>query len=123
MKILIVEDEPFNVMVLEEMIKNFYPDIDITSVENGKLGYEILKNDSFDLVLSDVSMPVMDGYELVKKIKGELALNVTTIAVTAFAIQGDKEKLLLSGFDNYLSKPIDISELENMLNKYLGNNS
>ena len=123
MKILIVEDEPFNVMVLEEMIKIFYPDIDITSVENGKLGYEILKNDSFDLVLSDVSMPVMDGYELVKKIKGELALNVTTIAVTAFAIQGDKEKLLLSGFDNYLSKPIDISELENMLNKYLGNNS
>jgi len=118
MKILIVEDEPFNIIVLEEMIRIFYPDAEIQSAENGKLGYEILQVENFDLILSDVSMPVMDGYELIQKIKEELQLKTPTVAVTAFAVQGDKEKLLLAGFDDYISKPIDMSILEDVLNKY-----
>lgn len=120
MKILIVEDEAFNLIVLEEMIKIFYPDIEVIKAENGQLAYEILKNTDFDLILSDINMPVMDGYELIKKIKEELKLDIPVIAVTAFAIQGDKEKLLLSGFNNYISKPIDIVELEKNLIEYLG---
>jgi CheY-like chemotaxis protein len=119
MRILIVEDEAFNLIVLEEMIKIFYPDVTIQSAENGALAYEILKEHSFDLILSDVNMPVMDGYGLIKKIKEELNIQTPTVAVTAFAIQGDKEKLLLSGFNDYISKPIDISELEKVLHKYL----
>jgi len=118
MKILIVEDEPFNIIVLEEMIGIFHPDAKITSVKNGKLGYEILQTENFDLILSDISMPVMDGYELIQKIKEELKLETPAVAVTAFAIQGDKEKLLLAGFDDYISKPIDMSILEDILNKY-----
>jgi len=118
MKILIVEDEPFNIIVLEEMIRIFYPDAEIQSAENGELGYEILQVENFNLILSDVSMPVMDGYELIQKIKKELQLKTPTVAVTAFAVQGDKEKLLLAGFDDYISKPIDMSILEDILNKY-----
>ncbi len=118
MKILIVEDEPFNITVLEEMIYIFYPDMEIKSAENGKLGYEILQNESFDLILSDISMPVMDGYEFIAKVKNELQLQIPAIAVTAFAITGDKEKILLAGFDDYLSKPIDMALLEEMLQKY-----
>jgi len=118
MKILIVEDEPFNITVLEEMIYIFYPDMEIKSAQNGKIGYELLQGESFDLILSDVSMPVMDGYALIDKIKNELELQTPTIAVTAFAIQGDKEKLLLAGFDGYISKPIDIGILEETLEKY-----
>ena len=118
MKILIVEDEPFNITVLEEMIYIFYPDMQIKSAMNGKLGYELLQEESFDLILSDVSMPIMDGYELIKKIKNELKLTTPVVAVTAFAIQGDKEKLLLAGFNDYVSKPIDIAILEDILNKY-----
>lgn len=120
MKILLVEDEAFNLIVLEEMIKIFYPDIEITTANDGQEAYEILKKTSFNLILSDINMPVMDGYGLIKKIKEELKLSAPTVAVTAFAIQGDKEKLLLNGFDDYVSKPIDMSELEKVLNKYLG---
>jgi len=118
MKLLLVEDEDFNLMVLEEMIKIFYPDAQIMSAVNGELGYEILKENSFDLILSDINMPVLNGYDLVKKIKEELKLTTPTIAVTAFAVQGDREKTLLSGFDDYISKPIDMNELEKVLRKY-----
>lgn len=118
MKLLLVEDEDFNLMVLEEMIKIFYPDAQIMSAVNGELGYEILKENSFDLILSDINMPVLNGYDLAKKIKEELKLTTPTIAVTAFAVQGDREKILLSGFDDYISKPIDMNELEKVLRKY-----
>ena len=119
MKILLVEDEDFNRMVLEEMIKIFYADAKITSATNGESAYEILNQDSFDIILSDINMPVLDGYGLIKKIKEDLHLQTPTIAVTAFAVQGDKEKILLSGFDNYISKPIDMNELQQVLEKYL----
>lgn len=119
MKILLVEDEEFNLMVLEEMIKIFYPNAELSTATNGQIAYEILQRESFDLILSDINMPVMDGYTLIKLIKDELKLATPAIAVTAFAIQGDKEKLLLAGFDDYTSKPIDINTLQNMLEKYL----
>ncbi len=119
MKILIVEDEDFNLTVLEEMIKIFYPEVEISSANNGQIAYEILQKESFELILSDINMPVMDGYGLIKKIKEELQLQTPVIAVTAFAIQGDKEKLLLAGFNSYISKPIDMGELEPLLQTYL----
>jgi CheY-like chemotaxis protein len=119
MKLLLVEDEDFNLMVLEEMIKIFYPDSQTMSAVNGELAYEILKEHSFDLILSDINMPVLDGYGLVKRIKEELLLTTPTVAVTAFAVQGDREKILLAGFDDYVSKPIDMSELQKVLDKYL----
>jgi len=121
MKILLVEDEAFNLIVLEEMIKIFYPEALLSSAQNGQLAYDILKTETFDLILSDINMPVMDGYTLIKKIKEELKLETPIISVTAFAIQGDKEKLLLAGFDDYISKPIDMSELEKVLQKYIAN--
>jgi CheY-like chemotaxis protein len=101
------------------MIKIFYPEVVIQTAENGAIAFDILKENSFDLILSDVNMPVMDGYGLIEKIKNDLQLTTPTVVVTAFAIQGDKEKLLLAGFSDYISKPIDISELEKVLNKYL----
>ncbi len=120
MKILLVEDEEFNLVVLEEMIKIFYPEVQIATATNGKIAYEMLKTETFDLILSDINMPEMDGYGLIEKIKKELLLQTSTIAVTAFAIQGDKEKLLLAGFDAYISKPIDMNELQPVLQTYLG---
>ena len=120
MKFLLVEDESFNLMVLEEMIKIFYPDSQTMSAVNGQLACEILKENSFDIILSDVNMPVLDGYGFVKKVKEELRIDTPTIAVTAFAVQGDREKILLAGFDDYISKPIDMSELQKVLDKHLG---
>lgn len=119
MKMLIIEDEDFNLIVLEEMIKIFYPDAEIETALNGQIGFEQLSSQTYDIVLSDVNMPVMDGYELIAKVKSELTITTPLIATTAFAIQGDKEKLLLAGFDDYISKPIDINELQTTLEKYL----
>ncbi len=118
MKILIAEDEPFNIMVLEEMIKILYPQAVIDKAEDGKIAYEILQKNKYDIFLCDINMPNMDGYELIKKIKNELKLSLPCIAVTAFAVQGDKEKILLAGFDDYISKPVDIEQLKTILNKY-----
>ncbi|MDD3443750.1 MAG: response regulator [Sulfurimonas denitrificans] len=115
MKFLLVEDEEFNLIVLEEMIKISYPDVEIVTANNGQEAYEMLQTNSFDLILSDINMPVMDGYALIKKIKNELQLQTPTIAVTAFAIQGDKEKLLMAGFNDYVSKPIDMMELHKII--------
>lgn len=119
MKFLIVEDEAFNLIVLEEMIKIFYPDAKISTANNGQEAYEILKETSFSIILSDINMPLMDGFALVKKIKDELGLQTPTIAVTAFAIQGDREKLLMAGFDDYVSKPIDMTELNKVLSTFI----
>ena len=115
MRFLLVEDEEFNLIVLEEMIKILYPDAKIITANNGQEACDILSENSFDLILSDINMPVMDGYALIKKIKDELQLQTPTIAVTAFAIQGDKEKLLMAGFNGYISKPIDMMELHKIL--------
>ncbi|MDD2652890.1 MAG: response regulator [Sulfurimonas sp.] len=115
MRFLLVEDEAFNIMVLEEMIKILRPDAKVTIANNGQEAYEILKNDFFNLILSDINMPVMDGYELIKKIREELKMQTPVIAVTAFAVQGDREKILMAGFSRYISKPIDMTELEKVL--------
>ena len=119
MNILLVEDEEFNLIVLEEMINLFYSDVVISTAINGQIAYEVLQETTFDLILSDINMPIMDGYELIKKVKNELKIDTTIIAVTAFAIQGDREKLLLAGFDDYVSKPIDMGELEKVLKKHI----
>lgn len=118
MKILIAEDEPFNITVLEEMVKIFYPQAVIESAEDGMIAYELLQKNKYDLLLSDINMPNMDGYGLIEKIKKELKLILPCVAVTAFAIQGDKEKLLLAGFDDYISTPIDMTQLQTVLDKY-----
>lgn len=118
MKILIVEDEPFNITVLEEMVKIFYPQAVIEQAKDGMVAYEMLQKEKYDLLLSDINMPNMDGYGLIEKVKKELKLTLPSIAVTAFAIQGDKEKLLLAGFNDYISKPIDMTQLQTVLDKY-----
>lgn len=118
MRILLVEDEEFNLIVLEEMVKIFYPDAQISTAINGQIAFEILQ-EKFDIILSDVNMPILDGYGLIKKIKEELMIDTPVIVITAFAVQGDKEKLLLAGFDDYVSKPIDMSELETVLAQHL----
>lgn len=118
MKILIAEDDPFNITVIEEMIKILCPDVEIECAEDGEIAYQKLQKESFDLLLSDINMPNMDGYELIKKIKNELKLSIPCVAVTAFAVQGDKEKILLAGYDDYISKPVDMNQLQEILDKY-----
>jgi len=116
MKILFVDDNNLNRMLIEEMIDVLFEDVivDVFSSAN-----EVLKADihNYDLILSDVSMPDIDGYELYTLLREKNYTN-PIIAVTALAIQGDKEKILIHGFSDYISKPIDINQLKSVIQKY-----
>lgn len=119
-KILVAEDDELNRIVIKEMLTLIMPDIEIEIVENGMDAYEKLKESSFDLILTDIDMLVMNGRELLKKVKRELNLDTPMVSVTAFAVAGDKERLLLEGFDDYISKPIDINRLREVIEKIFG---
>ena len=118
MRILIAEDEEYNQMVIQAMVELLYPDATILMTSNGTEALEKLKIEPFDLVLSDVDMPMMNGYELLDKIK-KIGLVCPVICVTAFAVSGDREKLLMHGFDDYISKPIDMDAMKEILDRYI----
>ena len=77
-------------------------------------------NDNIDLILMDIKLPNMNGYEVTKKIK-EFRNEIPIIAQTAYAMQDEREKCLKAGCDDYISKPIDIDKLFSMINKFIGN--
>ncbi|MFA6144328.1 MAG: response regulator [Sulfurimonas sp.] len=121
MRILIAEDEECNQMVVQAMIELLYPHVSVEMVENGVEALEKLKKEPFDLLLSDIDMPIMNGYALLTEVKETLKLSLPVICVTAFAISGDREKLLLHGFDAYISKPIDMDDIKSVLDAYIPN--
>ena len=118
-RILVVDDEEGIRKNIERLLT--LEGYEVATAPNGHHGLVIARSMLPDIVITDINMPVMDGYGLVKKIKEELKLSTPTVAVTAFAIQGDRENLLLAGFDGYVSKPIDIGELEKLLDTYFKN--
>lgn len=118
MKILIAEDEELNQIVIVAMIELIYDGVSVTVVGDGAQALEELKRTPYDLVLTDIDMPVMSGYMLLEAIKAR-SLCVPLICVTAFAVSGDREKLLLHGFDDYISKPINMDEMKKVLDRYI----
>jgi len=119
---LVVEDNKINQKVILAMLRKFQcrPDL----AENGQDALDKLAKHPYDLVLMDCQMPVMDGYEAIRILRGqELAghiVRIPVIALTAHASAGEREKCLSAGMDDYLSKPISRSELTMMLAKWLG---
>ncbi len=117
--ILIVEDDLSSLEFLKTILEKY--DIKILSTDNGAEAIKICKSDnSIDLVLMDINMPIMDGYAATKKIK-EFMPDLPIIAQTAYAIAGDREKSLEAGCDDYISKPIKRQLLYNIIEKYLQN--
>ena len=117
LKILIAEDYEVNRILIEELLLS-YKDIDFTFALNGQEVIDIIKKENnFDLILMDINMPIMDGLDATKNLR---IMHVTTpiIALTANALQGDKERFLDAGMDEYISKPIEVTELERILEKY-----
>jgi phosphoserine phosphatase RsbU/P len=109
MRILIVDDEPINVLLLESLLKNKY---DTASAENGLEAYAKLVEDPPDIVLLDILMPYMDGFETLEKIKTNKNLaNIIVIMVTAKVEKDDVKKAMVLGADDYIKKPIDATEL------------
>ncbi len=113
--ILIGEDEDFNYKLLESILVNYGTKI-LWGV-NGKETLEIFQKESnIDLILLDIKMPIMDGYEAIKKIRKE-DKNIPVIAQTAYAMVEDEDKILQAGFTSYISKPIIIDLLLELIEK------
>ena len=92
--------------------------INVISVPNGLEAVKVCQEKNLDLVLMDIKMPVMDGYKAMVQIK-KLRPEMKVIAETAYALFGDRAKILDAGFDDYLPKPISMESLDEVLNKYL----
>lgn len=112
LKILLVEDNIVNQKLTERILKKRGHHIFIAN--NGKEALKALKEETFDIILMDVQMPEMDGFEAtrrIRKIENETCKHVPIVAMTAHAMKGDKERCLEAGMDAYISKPIRTKEL------------
>lgn len=117
--ILVVEDFKANQEVIEDMLQQL--GCSVTIADNGKHAIEVFKenHEEIDIIMMDCQMPEMDGFEATREIrKLEEGKKVPIISLTANALQGDKEKCLESGMDDYMSKPVKIKDLVKMLCKY-----
>ena len=95
---------------------------EVIEAEDGLTGVEMALHEQPDLILMDISLPGIDGVEATQRIKSfEGTQHIPVIALTANAMRGDRERFLAAGCDDYLSKPISMSELLEMLHKYLDN--
>src|SRR6185503_1969778 len=104
-RVLVIEDNQANLDLITYLLQAFGYAVSVA--REGRSGLEAARREQPDLILCDVQMPVMDGFEVVEHLKRDPALrSIRTIAMTAYAMVGDRERLLAAGFDGYLSKPI-----------------
>ena len=105
-RILLIEDNAANLDLMTYLLRAF--GYDVTSATDGAAGLERALAGQYDLVLTDILMPQMDGYEFARRFRAEAQFADTPlVAVTALAMTGDREKILARGFDGYIAKPID----------------
>jgi CheY-like chemotaxis protein len=117
-KILIVDDDMRNSFALSKLLSD--KGLIIKIAQDGQKALELLAKEKVDLVLMDIMMPVMDGYETTRRIRSQPELrHLPVLALTAKAMKGDREKCLEAGANDYLSKPIDVDRLFSMLRVWL----
>ena len=123
-KILVAEDNINNQLLMNLILKDY--GLDVTIADNGKIAFEKYTQIDYDLIFMDINMPLMDGLDALKEIrKYELEnqrKHTPIIALTANAIDGDKDRYIEEGMNGYLSKPIENTELVKILNTYLNKN-
>lgn len=115
-KILIAEDVEDNYQLIYEILKD--TNCNVKWVKNGLDCLNEYKNKKYDLILLDMRMPIMDGYEIVEKIR-EIDNEIPIIAQTAYALSDDEEILLSIGCTEYISKPIQENKLLNIISKHI----
>ncbi len=120
LRVLVVEDDHVSGVTVAMILSKLKTEP--LRVEDGRQALAALRRERFDLVLMDVQMPVMDGVETTQAIRagsaGETMKSVPVIALTAYAMSGDRERFLHAGMDDYLAKPVSMVDLERMLQKY-----
>lgn len=109
-RVLIVEDNPINRELVDYLLRSF--GFDTLRAVDGSIGLDVAARERPDLVLCDIQMPVVDGLEFARRLRADPLLRDTPlVAVTAFAMVGDSDRILAQGFDAYVAKPIEPTEL------------
>ena len=120
-KILIVEDVEFNKDLLVQLLEDDY---EIVTADDGAAGLALAAREKPDLILMDLSLPVIDGWEATRRLKADPVLtDIPVIALTAHAMHGDEERARACGCDDYIAKPIDEDQLFEKLQTLLSENS
>lgn len=117
-RILIVEDQELNMDLLVQLLEDEY---EVLTASDGAAGIEVAERERPDLILMDLSLPVIDGWEATRHIKAIADLNhIPVIALTAHVMAGDADKAHDCGCDDYLTKPLDEDLLFEKLDRFLG---
>jgi two-component system, cell cycle response regulator DivK len=116
--ILIVEDNPKNLKLIRDLLQiRGYTTLEAT---DGKQGVDMARAKMPDLILMDIQMPVMDGFEAISILKADpVTKSIPIIALTAFAMQGDREKCMEAGCNDYITKPLDTRVFMTKVKEYL----
>ena len=117
-RILVVEDQEDNRQIVRDLLT--VNDYEIIEAENGEEALAAVVKSRPDLILMDIQLPVMDGYEATRRIRAmEELKNLPIIALTAKAMKGDREKCMEAGASDYITKPIDAQQLVSLLRVWL----
>ena len=114
LRILIAEDNPFNVIVAEDTLRSEMPDVTIGKAANGKEALEAVRDGDWDLVLMDIAMPEMTGLEAtsaIRKLQDSTKSNITIIAMTASVLKEETDHYIQKGMDGFVPKPFKVEQL------------
>jgi PAS domain S-box-containing protein len=117
-RVLIVEDNPLNQKLALTVLQNEGFEAEVA--ENGQVAVDLLKERSYDIILMDLQMPMLDGYQATRKIRRELKNNTPIVAMTANAMAGEQERCIEMGMDDYITKPFKSESLMGILSRFLG---
>jgi len=116
LKILVVDDNEINLLLISEVLKDL--NMKCVLAKNGQIAIDKCKGENFDIILMDINMPILNGIEATYILKNEYKLKTPIIALTANSLEGDKEKFINYGMDDYLSKPFNVDKFIDILNKF-----
>lgn len=117
-RILVIDDNSANLDLMLYLLRAFGHDA--VGASDGVAGYEAAKSAGYALVLTDILMPGIDGYEIARRMKGDARLATTPlIAITALAMASDRERIDAAGFDGYITKPIEPTNFVAQIERYL----
>lgn len=116
LNILVVDDNEINLLLISEILKDL--NIKFKLAQNGQIAIDKCKEETFDIILMDINMPVLNGIEATNILKNEYNIKTPVIALTANSLEGDREKFIKDGMDDYLSKPFNVDKFIDIIDKF-----
>lgn len=117
-KVLVIEDNPLNLKLFEDLLSILK--CEVISSTTGKNAYELCKNTNPDLILMDIQLDGISGIDIIKRVKADKLLKkIPLVAISAYALKNEEEKIIDSGCDKYMSKPVSIEDFFDTVKFYL----